>query len=168
MCKVTQPPFFAFSRVLREDEVAHLGVDVEVPVALKVSLLALCIVEQEAVFDDEESLYRGRQWKQQWVNPVGLKGTNVCRCSQDRKVRFLDPALPIMQHNSTFHSRFLHEVMVWTLRGSSSSEDKNHTAIFCFLGACLKSRGPLISHTSHHTGRQMCFKQLAFFFFFFF
>lgn len=41
------------------DGAAHLGVDVEVPVALKVSLLALCIVEQEAVFDDEEST--GRQ-----------------------------------------------------------------------------------------------------------
>ena len=35
---------------------AHLGVDVEVPVGLKVLLLALRIVEQEAVFDDEESL----------------------------------------------------------------------------------------------------------------
>lgn len=77
LCAVTQPPFIVFPRVLREDAAAHLGVDVEVPVALKVSLLALCIVEQEAVFDDEESLYRGRQWKQQWVNPVGLKGTNV-------------------------------------------------------------------------------------------
>lgn len=77
LCTVTPPPFIVFPRVLREDAAAHLGVDVEVPVALKVSLLALCIVEQEAVFDDEESLYRGRQWKQQWVNPVGLKGTNV-------------------------------------------------------------------------------------------
>ncbi len=47
--------------MFREDASAHLGMDVEVPVGLKVSLLALCIVEQEAVFDDEESLYRGRQ-----------------------------------------------------------------------------------------------------------
>lgn len=88
------------------------------------------------------------------------------RRSQDREVRFLDPALPIMQHNSIFHSRCHHKVMVSALRGSSSSEDKI-TQLF-FLGARLKSSGPLISPTSHHTGRQMCFKQLPFFFFFFF
>lgn len=33
----------------------HLGVDVEETVALEVPPLALGIVEQEAVFDDEES-----------------------------------------------------------------------------------------------------------------
>lgn len=92
------------------------------------------------------------------------------RRSQDREVRFLDPALPIMQHNSIFHSRCHHKVMVSTLRGSSSSEDKITQLFFFifFLGARLKSSGPLISPTSHHTGRQMCFKQLPFFFFFFF
>lgn len=37
---------------------AHLWMDVEVPVGLKAPLLALCIVEQEAVLDDEESLHR--------------------------------------------------------------------------------------------------------------
>lgn len=52
-------------QVFRDDAAAHLGVDVEVAVALEVPPLALCIVEQEAVFDDEESLYRGRQRKQQ-------------------------------------------------------------------------------------------------------
>lgn len=47
--------------MFREGAAAHLGVDVEVSARLEVPLLALCIVEQEAVFDDEESLYRGRQ-----------------------------------------------------------------------------------------------------------
>lgn len=37
----------------------HLGVDVEETVALKVPPLALGIVEQEAVLDDEESGARG-------------------------------------------------------------------------------------------------------------
>lgn len=36
------------------EEFAHLGVDVEETVALKVPPLALGIVEQEAVLDDEE------------------------------------------------------------------------------------------------------------------
>lgn len=40
---------------------AHLGMDVEVPVALEAPLLALCVVEQEAVFDDEESFVPRRQ-----------------------------------------------------------------------------------------------------------
>lgn len=77
-------------QVFRDDAAAHLGVDVEVAVALEVPPLALCIVEQEAVFDDEESLYRGRQRKQQWVNPAGLKGTDVCRWSQHRTDWFDD------------------------------------------------------------------------------
>ncbi len=47
--------------MFRGGAAAHLWVDVEVPVGLEVPLLALGIVEQEAVFDDEESLYRGRQ-----------------------------------------------------------------------------------------------------------
>lgn len=53
------------------------------------------------------------------------------------------------------------------IRGSSSSEDKITQLFFFFffLGARLKSSGPLISPTSHHTGRQMCFRQLPFFFF---
>lgn len=48
-----------FVIVTRDTAAAHLGVNVEVPVGLKVSLLTFCIVEQEAVFDDEESLYQG-------------------------------------------------------------------------------------------------------------
>lgn len=39
----------------RSEGFVHLGVDVEETVALKVPPLVLGIVEQEAVFDDEES-----------------------------------------------------------------------------------------------------------------
>lgn len=85
------------------------------------------------------------------------------RRSQDREVRFLDPALPIMQHNSIFHSRCHHKVMVSALEGHPRLKIKSHS--YFFLGARLKSSGPLISPTSHHTGRQMCFRQLPFFFF---
>lgn len=76
--------FFSNCQQERERDVtaAHLGMDVEVPVGLEASLLILCVVEQEAVLDDEESLYRGRQRKRPWANPEVLEGTQTCRCSQ--------------------------------------------------------------------------------------
>lgn len=86
------------------------------------------------------------------------------RRSQDREVRFLDPALPIMQHNSIFHSRCHHKVMVSTLRGSSSSEDKI-TQLFFFRSTFKVERPFNFTHISSHWEADV-FQTTALFFFF--
>lgn len=88
------------------------------------------------------------------------------RRSQDREVRFLDPALPIMQHNSIFHSRCHHKVMVSTFRGSSSSEDKiTQLFILFFFRSTFKVERPFnFTHISSHWEADV-FQTTAFFFF---
>lgn len=89
------------------------------------------------------------------------------RRSQDREVRFLDPALPIMQHNSIFHSRCHHKVMVSTFRGSSSSEDKiTQLFILFFFRSTFKVERPFnFTHISSHWEADV-FQTTALFFFF--